>query len=86
MENYSFLVYVFCIIVLITIGKIFVVPIKKIISLIVNSVLGAILIYIVNSVGSNYNFHIGLNWWTIFCSGFLGIPGVILIVILKLIL
>ena len=86
MENYSFFVYVFCIMVFILIGKLFVIPIKKIAKLIANSILGAILIYIINVIGANYSFHIGLNWWTILCSGFLGIPGVILIIIIKLVL
>ena len=86
MENYSFLLYVFCIIIFLIIVKIFVVPVKKIIKLIINSILGASLIYLVNIVGSYYGFHIGLNWWTILCSGFLGIPGVILIIVLKIVL
>lgn len=86
MGNYSFLFYVFCIIVFIIIGKIFIVPSKKIIKLIINSVLGAVTIYIINLIGVSTGFHIGLNWWTILCSGFLGIPGVILVVILKILI
>lgn len=66
------------------IGKIFIFPLKKIFKLIINSIMGGILIYIINIVGNNFNFHIGLNWWTILCSGILGVPGVILIVVLKL--
>ena len=83
MENYSFLFYIFCMIVLIICCKIFVVPVKKIIRLIMNSVLGVATIYIINIIGINRGFHIGLNWWTIACSGFLGIPGVVLVIILK---
>ena len=67
----------------IIIGKIFVLPIKKIVKLIINSVLGGITIYTINIIGANYGFHIGLNWWTILCTGILGIPGVVLVVILK---
>ena len=85
MENYSFLLYVFCFIVFLMIGKVFVNPIKKTISLLINSFFGAILIYIINSIGNNYNFHIGLNFWTMLGTGFLGIPGIVLIVALKLI-
>ena len=85
MENYSFLLYVFCIIIIFLIGKFFIVPIKKLIKLCVNSAIGAVLIYVINMVGVNYNFHIGLNLWTILCTGFLGIPGVILILLIKII-
>lgn len=83
MENYSLLIYISCIIFLIIIGKIFIMPLKKIMKLVINSVIGAGLIYIINLVGVNFNFHIGLNWFTIICSGILGIPGVILIIMLR---
>ncbi len=86
MENYAFLVYIGCIVMIMIIGKIFVIPLRKILKLILNSIIGAVLIYIINIVGSNFNFHIGLNWWTIVCSGILGVPGVILIFVLKVLL
>lgn len=85
MGNYSLLMYVACIIFIIIIGKIFILPIKKILKLIVNSILGAGLIYLINIIGANFNFHIGMNWFTIICTGILGVPGVILIILLKLI-
>ncbi len=83
MGSYSFLLYVVCIIAIIVVGKIFFFPLKKIFKLVVNSLLGAVVIYIINLVGANFGFHIGLNWFTILCSGILGIPGVILIVVLQ---
>ena len=83
MENYSLLIYISCIIFLIIIGKIFIMPLKKIMKLVINSAIGAGLIYIINLVGANFDFHIGLNWFTIICSGILGIPGVILIIMLR---
>lgn len=86
MGNYAFLVYLGCIVMIFIIGKIFIFPLKKIFKLVLNSVIGAILIYLINIIGSGFNFHIGLNWGTILCSGLLGVPGVILLVILKLIL
>lgn len=84
MENYAFLVYIGCIVMILIIGKIFIFPLKKIFKLVMNSAIGAMLIYIINLVGANFNFHIGLNWWTILCTGILGIPGVILVLLLKL--
>lgn len=85
MENYAFLVYIGCIIMILILGRIFIFPLKKILKLIINSAVGAILIYIINIVGASFNFHIGLNWGTILCSGILGIPGVVLLIVLKLI-
>ncbi len=84
MEGYSFLLYIGCIVMIIIIGKIFIMPLKKILKLVINSLIGAGLIYVINIIGANFNFHIGLNWWTILCSGLLGIPGVALILVLKL--
>lgn len=84
MENYAFLVYIGCIVMILIIGKIFIFPLKRIFKLVMNSAIGAILIYIINLVGANFCFHIGLNWWTILCTGILGIPGVILVTLLKL--
>lgn len=84
MGDYAFLLYIGCIIMILIIGKIFIFPLKKILKLVINSIIGGLLIYIINIIGSSFNFHIGLNWWTILCSGILGIPGVILIVLLKI--
>ena len=72
-----------CIIFLFIIGKIFVLPIKFILKLIGNSIIGGILIFIVNLVGSLFGFHIGLNIITAIVTGILGIPGVVLLCFLK---
>ena len=73
-----------CIVVLWIIGKIFSVPLKALFKLIINSVLGGLLIFIINLIGAVWNFHIGLNIVTAILEGVLGIPGAVLLVILKL--
>jgi pro-sigmaK processing inhibitor bofA len=78
------LVILGCIIVLWIIGKIFSVPLKALFKLIINSVLGGLLIFIINLIGAVWNFHIGLNIVTAILVGILGIPGAVLLVILKL--
>ena len=75
-----------CIILIFIVGKIFIWPIKSILRLILNSIFGGILIYIINLIGANFNFHIGLNFLTSLIVGFLGMPGAILLIILKIIL
>lgn len=82
----NLLVIAGCIIAIVIIGKILLFPIKKILKLLINSILGAVLIFVINLVGATWGFTIGLNIWTALCVGILGIPGVILLVILKLIL
>ena len=58
------LIIVSCICMLFIIGKLFIVPIKWILKLVFNSILGGILIWIINSVGGLWGFHIGLNFYT----------------------
>lgn len=54
--------------------------------LIINSILGGILIVIINAVGANFGFHIGVNIITSMFVGLLGLPGAGLLVILQIIL
>lgn len=63
-----------CIIGLWIAGKVFSVPLKAILKLIANSVLGGLLIFIINVIGGAFNFHIGLNIGTSILVGLLGIP------------
>ena len=86
MDNTSLIIYVACIIFIFLIGRIFVVPIKFILKMLINSVLGGLLIYIINVIGTSFNFHIGLNVFTAAFIGILGIPGSICLVFLKLVL
>ena len=60
----NIITYLVAIAVVIIITKIFVVPIKKIIKIILNSILGGALIYIINLIGVGFGFHIGLNIFT----------------------
>ena len=79
-------IYIGCLIAMLIIGKIFIVPIKWIIKLLVNSLLGAVLLSVINLLGAMWSFHIGINLGTALTVGILGIPGAILLMILKLFL
>lgn len=84
MEVKMLLIYIACIIGIIIVGKIFIVPIKIILKLILNSILGVILLYIINMVGAIWGLHIGINFVTVLIIGILGIPGAILLLILTI--
>ena len=86
MDGTSVIIYLACLIVIFIVGKIFFVPLKSIFKLLINSILGGILIYIVNIVGESFGFHIGLNVGTALFTGLLGVPGVVFLVILKLVI
>lgn len=80
----NIIVYIACIFFLFIFGKIFIVPIKTMLKLVVNSVIGGVVIFLINFIGAYFNFHIGLNLVTSIFAGILGIPGVIVLVIIKL--
>lgn len=82
--NQNIIIYLACICFIFLLGRIFIVPIKTILKLITNSILGGVLIYIINIIGGAYGFHIGINLVTAICIGILGVPGAILLVALKL--
>ncbi len=48
-----------------------------------NTVLGAVLLAIINFVGIYFNFSIALNIYSALIIGILGVPGLILLIFLK---
>ena len=86
MDFNTVITFLACIIFLFIFGRIFIWPLKSILKLVFNSVLGGVLIYIINLVGMNFGFHIGLNLLTAVVVGLLGVPGAALLVVLKIIL
>ena len=76
--------YLACICFLFLFGRIFIVPVKKILKLVLNSIIGGIVIFIINLVGASFGFHIGLNFFTSIVIGFLGLQGAVILIIIKL--
>lgn len=60
----NIITYLACICFIFIFGRIFILPLKKILKLIFNSILGGICIYVINLIGGNFGFHIGLNFFT----------------------
>lgn len=71
---------------LVVVVKVFSWPIKLLVKLIINGVLGVILLFVFNFIGQNFGMTIGINAITALIAGFCGIPGVIFLVIFKLIM
>ena len=84
--NINLLIIISCICILFIIGRIFIIPIRKILKLVFNSILGGGLIYIINLIGGIWGFHIGLNIFTSILVGLLGLPGAVCLVIVKLLI
>ena len=60
----NIITYIACICFLFIFGRVFIVPITKVMKFAINSVLGGLLIYIINLIGIGFGFHIGLNFFT----------------------
>jgi inhibitor of the pro-sigma K processing machinery len=66
-------------------GKIFF-PVKILFKLIINSILGAVLLLAINYIGSAFNYHIGINFFTTIFVGVFGVPGAVLLIFLRAII
>ena len=80
-----FLTYVGAIVLIFIVGKIFLWPLKKILKLAANSVIGGIAILLINAVGAGFGVFIPLNLISAVIVGVLGVPGVVLLLILTMI-
>lgn len=75
---------VFGIVILYFIVKIIKLPLKLIIKLLTNGLTGLIMLSIVNFIGDSFGITVNINAFTSLIAGFLGIPGVIALVIFNL--
>lgn len=74
LDTNTIITYLAAICFLFLFGRLFILPIKNILKLVFNSILGGFLIYIINFVGGFFGFHIGLNVVTSIIVGLLGLP------------
>ena len=74
--------FIIGIVVLFVVLKILSMPMKIIIKLLINAVVGMIVIYVLNLFGVG----MVLNWITALIVGILGVPGVIVVAILQFVL
>jgi len=64
-------------------GRMFLTPMKAVLKLLYNGVIGAVALVVVNLAGSLINYHIALNVFSAFTVGLLGVPGLFLLIALK---
>lgn len=65
-------------------GKLITVPVKLVIKLLANGVIGGLLLMLINFLGTYVGLSIEVNPINAVVAGFLGIPGVILLLILNI--
>jgi len=59
-------------------------PMRGLLKLLINTALGYIALFILNFFGEFIGFTLGLNFVNALVVGFLGVPGVILLALLKM--
>ena len=72
---------IFCVIALL---KIIAAPVKLIFKLLLNAVLGFAILFVVNFIGGFIDFTLGFTLINALIVGFLGLPGVALLIVLRL--
>lgn len=68
---------------LLLMGKVLFIPLRLVTKLIINGVIGGIALYVINFVGSYIGLYVPINPVNALIVGFLGVPGVILVIILQ---
>ena len=79
-----FLTYAGAIILLFIFGKLFLCPLKIILKLAVNSLIGGAAILLINIIGAEIGIIIPLNMLNALIVGVLGLPGAILLIVLTI--
>jgi len=77
------LAYIFGIILIVLLGRMFLMPIKIIFRLIYNALIGGAMLWLINYAGAYIGFNIAINPITALIAGLLGLPGVVLLIMFK---
>lgn len=77
MEAGIFLVYTACLMIIYFFGKWLLIPLKMILKILANSVLGGLILIALNLICNNFEIFLPVNIITAVITGLLGIPGVI---------
>lgn len=77
-----FLTFGGTLILIFLLGKALLIPLKMILRLLINSLVGAVLIIVINYIGMNFGIMIPINAVNSVTVGVLGVPGVIMLLLL----
>ena len=71
------------VLVIVLAGKFILKPFRLFFRLLYNSLVGIVLLWLANLIGGAIGLYLPLNLVTILVAGFLGIPGVILLLVIR---
>ncbi|HEX3011133.1 MAG TPA: pro-sigmaK processing inhibitor BofA family protein [Syntrophomonadaceae bacterium] len=76
----------FFLVVLYILAQVIVKPIKLLWKLLLNSAVGLVLLMLTNYIGAYFAFAVPINLITVLITGFLGVPGILLVICFKLLM
>ena len=76
----------FLLVIIFFIAKLIMKPIKLVWKLVINSIIGLVLLMLANYIGAYFDFSLPLNVLTVLIAGFLGIPGILLLICFQLLI
>lgn len=76
----------FLLVILYIIAQVAIKPIKLLWKVLINSAIGLVLLLLTNYLGAYFDFSIPVNVLTVLIAGFLGIPGVLLLICFTLLI
>ncbi|MBS5334055.1 MAG: transcriptional regulator [Clostridiales bacterium] len=79
-----FLTYAGAVILVFIFGRLFLWPLKIILKLVLNSLIGGAAILVINALGAPFGIVIPLNALNAVITGILGLPGAILLILLNI--
>lgn len=71
------------VLLLLLVIKIFATPLKWAMKLLLNTLIGFVALFILNFLGDFVGISLGINWLNALVTGVLGVPGVVLLLLLK---
>jgi len=80
------LAWIVGVLLILLLGKTLLLPLRIVLRFVINAVVGGIAILLINIIGSPFGFTVPLNPLSALIVGLLGLPGIILVVILKYLL
>ncbi len=81
MELPIFVAYAVGIVLILVLGRILVFPLKVVLKLVYNGLIGGLALWLVNLIGAPLGFILPITVWTALLVGLLGIPGVALLIL-----
>ena len=81
MELPIFVAYAVGIVLILVLGRILVFPLKVVLKLVNNGLIGGLALWLVNLIGAPLGFILPITVWTALLVGLLGIPGVALLIL-----